>query len=158
MPAQPEVQRNVVLTAGTATDAHVAALLAAGGAQCYHGAHPGVVAGRVVDAYREHCRTFHPEFLERLDDAAFALLARANHVRSKTLETTIASSRFFVLPDDAIEFERTKAVRKARRVRAKVNPIASFMGIWMMPSTSYSTGSSAVSNLASMVLIFRRAE
>jgi glutamyl-tRNA synthetase len=64
-------------------------------------------------AFREHCRAFHPEFLERLDDDAFALLAAANHARSKTLETTIASSLFFVRPDEAIEVERTKPVRKA---------------------------------------------
>ena len=48
--------------------------------------------------------------------------------------------------------------RKARSVRAKVSPMASFIGTWMMPSMSYSTGSSAVSTLESMVLIlFRQA-
>jgi hypothetical protein len=39
----------------------------------------------------------------------------------------------------------------------KSRPMASLMGIWMMPSMSYSTGSSAVRSLESMVLMRRRA-
>ncbi|MHC4473896.1 MAG: glutamate--tRNA ligase [Planctomycetota bacterium] len=63
--------------------------------------------------YREHCARYHPEFLERLDAGQFALLARANRIRAKTLEDTIPSSRLFVAEDDEIVYEDTKAVRKA---------------------------------------------
>ena len=48
--------------------------------------------------------------------------------------------------------------RKARSIFANVSPIPSLIGTWMMPSMSYSTGSSAVSSLDSIVLIRRRAE
>lgn len=63
--------------------------------------------------WRAHCAEFHPEFVERLDAERFAMLARANRPRSKTLEDAIPSCRFFVLDDDAIEIEDSKAVRKA---------------------------------------------
>jgi glutamyl/glutaminyl-tRNA synthetase len=66
-----------------------------------------------VAAFTEHCRERHPVFLEKLGEEAFTMLARANHARSKTLDTTIASSMFFVADDDAIVYEKTKAVRKA---------------------------------------------
>jgi glutamyl-tRNA synthetase len=65
--------------------------------------------------YREHCAAYHPEFVERLSPEAFAMLARANQPRSKTLDDTIASSRFFLIDDAAVEYEQTKAVRKALR-------------------------------------------
>jgi glutamyl-tRNA synthetase len=65
------------------------------------------------DRYREHCRAFHPEFLERLSPEAFDMLAAANHPRAKTLQDTIESSRFFVVDDDAVTLQDTKAVRKA---------------------------------------------
>ncbi|MCA9297232.1 MAG: hypothetical protein KC983_11960, partial [Phycisphaerales bacterium] len=66
-----------------------------------------------VAAFREHVKTYHPIFLEKLDDHAFELLARANHERSKTLDTTVLSGRFFICDDDDIVYETSKAVRKA---------------------------------------------
>ena len=60
-----------------------------------------------------HCRQYHPEFVETLSPEQFDMLAAANHSRSKTLEDTIKSSQFFTMADDAIEYEQTKAVRKA---------------------------------------------
>ncbi|MHC4946751.1 MAG: glutamate--tRNA ligase [Planctomycetota bacterium] len=65
------------------------------------------------ERFRGHCRRYHPEFVERLDPVRFALLATANQGRSKTLDDTIESIRFFILDDDAIAWEATKAVRKA---------------------------------------------
>jgi glutamyl-tRNA synthetase len=70
-------------------------------------------ADAFVTAFREHVKTFHPAFLEKLDDDAFELLARANHERSKTLDTTVLSGRFFICNDDAVVYETSKAVRKA---------------------------------------------
>jgi len=63
--------------------------------------------------FRDHVTTFHPVFLEKLSDEAFETLARANHERSKTLDSTIEGSRFFIIGDDEITYESTKAVRKA---------------------------------------------
>jgi glutamyl/glutaminyl-tRNA synthetase len=63
--------------------------------------------------FREHCRQYHPEFLNRLSETQFSLLARANQARSKTLESPIASSRFFIVRDDEIVFEKSKAVEDA---------------------------------------------
>ncbi len=65
-----------------------------------------------TDRLREHCRQFHPEFLEKLDDDAFSMLAAANHERSKTLEDPVRTCRFFVVPDDHIVYEHSKPVRK----------------------------------------------
>ncbi|MHC4990935.1 MAG: glutamate--tRNA ligase [Planctomycetota bacterium] len=72
-----------------------------------------------TDRYREHCSRFHPELLERLDDAQFRVLAAANHSRAKTLDDTIASSRFFIIDDDEVQYAETTAVRK---VLAKGDP------------------------------------
>ena len=63
--------------------------------------------------FREHCNQHHRWFIDKLTREQFELLARANQARSKTLDDPIASCRFFVLADDEIEFERSKAVRKA---------------------------------------------
>ncbi|MCZ6734400.1 MAG: glutamate--tRNA ligase [Planctomycetota bacterium] len=65
------------------------------------------------DLWYAHCRQYHPEFVEKLSGEQFDMLAAANHSRSKTLEDTIKSSRFFLMADDAIEYEQTKGVRKA---------------------------------------------
>ncbi|MCA9289841.1 MAG: glutamate--tRNA ligase [Phycisphaerales bacterium] len=62
---------------------------------------------------RAHCERYHPEFLARLTDAQFELLASSNHERSKTLEDPIRTCRFLVQADDEIEYETSKPVRKA---------------------------------------------
>jgi glutamyl/glutaminyl-tRNA synthetase len=64
-------------------------------------------------AFREHCEAFHPALVDGLSPEAFDLLARANKARSKTLETTVASSLFFVTPDEEIVYTLTKPVKKA---------------------------------------------
>ncbi|MCK4873326.1 MAG: glutamate--tRNA ligase [Phycisphaerales bacterium] len=66
-----------------------------------------------VRRVREHCERYHGDFIAHFDDASFDLFARSNHARSKTLEDPVASCRFFVVPDDEIEYERGKPVRKA---------------------------------------------
>jgi glutamyl-tRNA synthetase len=66
-----------------------------------------------ADRLREHCRRYHPEFLEELSDEQFRMLAAANRPRAKTLESTLPSSLFFIEPDDAIAYEPTPPVRKA---------------------------------------------
>jgi glutamyl/glutaminyl-tRNA synthetase len=66
-----------------------------------------------IERFREHCERYHPEFIEQLTEEQFRLLARTNQDRSKTLEDPIASCMFFVTPDDSIEYEQSKAVRKA---------------------------------------------
>ena len=48
--------------------------------------------------------------------------------------------------------------QKGAQDSRKVKPMASFTGTCTMPSRSYSTGSSAVSNFESIVLILRRQE
>ncbi|MHC4550075.1 MAG: glutamate--tRNA ligase [Planctomycetota bacterium] len=63
--------------------------------------------------FREHCRRYHPVFPERLEAARFDRLARANQGRAKTLEDPVASCRFFVLDDEEVVYERSKAVLKA---------------------------------------------
>lgn len=65
-----------------------------------------------TDRLREHCRRHHPEFLEKLNDRAFDMLAASNHERSKTLEDPVRTCRFFVTADDSIVYEHSKAVRK----------------------------------------------
>src|SRR5690606_39266156 len=55
------------------------------------------------------------EFLARLTDAQFDMLAAASHERSKTLDEPARANRFFILPDDAIRYEDSKPVRKAMR-------------------------------------------
>lgn len=61
---------------------------------------------------REHCQQYHPQYLEKLDEKAFNMLAAANHERSKTLEDAVRMSRFFIIPDDHVVYENSKAVRK----------------------------------------------
>ena len=48
--------------------------------------------------------------------------------------------------------------KNARNARGKVMPTASLTGTCMIPSMSYSTGSSTVSSFESIVLIRRRQE
>ena len=66
-----------------------------------------------VALYREHTQSYRPEFLEKLSEEQFACLAKANHPRAKTLDDTLLSCRFFIVGDDEIVYEQTKAVRKA---------------------------------------------
>lgn len=61
----------------------------------------------------EHVKNYHPSFAERLSDEQLLMLGRANHPRSKTLDDQVENSRFFILNDDAIEYEQSKGVRKA---------------------------------------------
>jgi glutamyl-tRNA synthetase len=63
--------------------------------------------------FREHCQAYHAEFLEKLTDEQFDMLARANQTRSKTLGSVVPSCRFFISDDDSITYEDTKPVRKA---------------------------------------------
>ena len=65
------------------------------------------------DRWHAHLSAYHPQFIERLSDEQFEMLAAANQSRSKTLDDTVRSSEFFIMPDDAIEYEQTKFVRKA---------------------------------------------
>ena len=65
------------------------------------------------DLWYAHCREYHPDFVEELSGQQFDMLAAANQSRSKTLDDTVKSSQFFIMADDAIEYEQTKAVRKA---------------------------------------------
>ncbi|MEE2719782.1 MAG: glutamate--tRNA ligase [Planctomycetota bacterium] len=62
---------------------------------------------------RAFCDAYHPEFLERLDDAQFELFAKANHERSKTLLDPLSSGRFFIEPCSSLRWSPTKPVRKA---------------------------------------------
>jgi glutamyl-tRNA synthetase len=65
------------------------------------------------DRWHVHLSAYHPRFIERLSAEQFDMLAAANQSRSKTLDDTVKSSQFFIAADDAIEYEQTKAVRKA---------------------------------------------
>jgi len=66
-----------------------------------------------VEKVREHSRRYHPAFLDAMSEQQFRLFAEANQVRSKTLEDPFSSCRFFIVADEAIEYEDSKAVRKA---------------------------------------------
>jgi glutamyl-tRNA synthetase len=68
-----------------------------------------------VDRLEAHARRTHPEYLERFPGAAFSLFAAANQKRSKTLEDPFRDAAFFLVPDDGLEYERSKNVRKALR-------------------------------------------
>jgi glutamyl/glutaminyl-tRNA synthetase len=68
-----------------------------------------------AERLREHGAEFHPEFLGRFPAAGerFALFARCNQSRSKTLEDPFRSCRFMIVPDEQIVYEDSKATRKA---------------------------------------------
>ncbi len=65
------------------------------------------------DRWHAHLSAYHHEFVSQLSAEQFDMLAAANQSRSKTLDDTLTSSQFFIAADDAIEYEQTKAVRKA---------------------------------------------
>ena len=64
---------------------------------------------------RGHGDRYHPEFLEKLGNGLVGLFAAANHKRSKTLEDPFRSCRFFVVADEEVVYEKSKAVRKTLR-------------------------------------------
>jgi len=66
-----------------------------------------------VAAFRAHCDRYHPQFVARLTGEQFDLVARASWERSRSLEEPMKTCRFFVLPDEAVEIEESKPVRKA---------------------------------------------
>ncbi len=61
----------------------------------------------------DYCRKYNPEILEHFSTEQFALFASANLSRSKTLLDPIQSCRFMFIPDEHVEYETTKGVRKA---------------------------------------------
>jgi len=73
----------------------------------------GLTVEAFTERLREYCREYAPEFVERLSDEGFRLMAEANHERSKTLADPLETSRFLIEPDEAIVHERGKPVRKA---------------------------------------------
>lgn len=90
------------------------------------------------DLIRSHAASFHPEFLDRLDETQFRMLSDASHERSKTLDEPFRTNRFLVLPDEDITWTVSKPVRKAmfkgtptglellERVRSHLADIESF--------------------------------
>jgi glutamyl-tRNA synthetase len=61
---------------------------------------------------REHARRYHPEFPATLGEDRFALFAGCNRARSRTLEDPFRD-RFFVMGDDQIVYEPSRALHKA---------------------------------------------
>jgi len=59
------------------------------------------------------CQSHEPAFLDAMSTHQFRQFALSNKARSKTLREPITSGKFFVQPDDAIEWPMVKAVRKA---------------------------------------------
>jgi len=66
---------------------------------------------RFCALWRAHCEAFEPAYVERLDESAFARLAAAYQPRSRTLQEPCRLARFFLLEDEAIEYD-DKAARK----------------------------------------------
>jgi len=62
---------------------------------------------------RAHGKLYHPEFLGRLTDEQFAMLASASHERSKTLDELYRTNRWLVVGDDSLAWEDSKNVKKA---------------------------------------------
>jgi glutamyl-tRNA synthetase len=109
-----------------------------------------------VRRYRAFAEEAYPELLAKLGDARFDVLARANQVRSKTLADTLESARFFVTGDDEIEYESSKAVRKALlggepagldHLRA-VRPILARLGEWTAAALEREIGAYAAAHAA----------
>ena len=63
------------------------------------------------DKLRDHFQQFHPQYLEKMDDARFARFAESYRERSRTLDEPAIGGRFFIEADDAVEFDQ-KAVKK----------------------------------------------
>ncbi len=62
---------------------------------------------------REHGERHHPAFLAAIGEEGLARLARASKPRSKTLDEPFRLNAFLVAADDAIRWERSKAIDKA---------------------------------------------
>ena len=60
-----------------------------------------------------YCQDFEPLFLEAMTTHQFKTFALANKDRSKTFRDPIDSGRFFIEPDDVIDWPASKPVRKA---------------------------------------------
>ncbi|MCH2144927.1 MAG: glutamate--tRNA ligase [Phycisphaerales bacterium] len=65
------------------------------------------------DKVRAHGEAYHPDFVARLTDDQFDLLANASHERSKTLDELYRGNQWLMTPDEAVTWPVTKAVRKA---------------------------------------------
>ncbi|MCH7545190.1 MAG: glutamate--tRNA ligase [Planctomycetes bacterium] len=82
-----------------------------------HDAIQALPADEFVRIYRNYWQTYfsglYDLFTQRRGGHVFDILARANQARSKTLSDTINESYFFLEADDKIQYEKTKAVRKA---------------------------------------------
>ncbi|MCP3904075.1 MAG: glutamate--tRNA ligase [Planctomycetes bacterium] len=74
-------------------------------------------ADEFAERLLQYATDFHGDFLDVFNDRypgdAFAHFARQNQARSKTLADPIRDGRFFVIDDDEIEYQQSKAVRKA---------------------------------------------
>jgi glutamyl-tRNA synthetase len=61
--------------------------------------------------WKAHLAAFYPDFLAKFDDARLRVLAESYRPRSKTLDEAAVNGKFFVLADNAVEFD-AKAVKK----------------------------------------------
>jgi glutamyl-tRNA synthetase len=66
-----------------------------------------------VRRVRAHGERYHAEFLRKLDEAQFRLLADATHERSKTLDDLYRGNRWVTTQDEALVWEESKNVKKA---------------------------------------------
>ncbi len=75
------------------------------------------ITGMPHDAFlaraRAHGQEYHAGFMARLGDAGFCALAAASQERSKTLDDMFRTNRFFVVADEAMQWERNKNTDKA---------------------------------------------
>ena len=65
------------------------------------------------DKVHAHGEQFHPEFLNRLTDEQFDMLAEASRERSKTLDELYQGNRWLVVEDGDLSWPISKGVRKA---------------------------------------------
>ena len=66
-----------------------------------------------VDRFHAWCERHHPEFCRHFGRERFDHFARANKERCKTFLDPVRSGLFFLLDDDALQWEAIKPVRKA---------------------------------------------
>ena len=99
----------------------------------------------------------HPMSTSRVMAPAESFVCRVERTRWPVRDAWMAICAVAMSRISPTRIRSGSCRRKARRTIGKSRPMASLIGIWMMPSISYSTGSSAVSTLESMVLISRRA-
>jgi glutamyl/glutaminyl-tRNA synthetase len=65
------------------------------------------------DKVHAHGEQFHPEFLKRLTDEQFDMLAEASRERSKTLDELYQGNRWLIVEDGDLSWPVSKGVRKA---------------------------------------------